>query len=200
MQRPNVWRKIRLPMLGFHSSRIPFGRKLPSRDEDRPVRSIILTIVACLTVVSAANADPFPHRKPGLWQTTLILSGTKMPPMVSKFCIDAATESALTNFGQDAMKDMCSKRDVHVVGGNGTIDTVCKIGGSLQTTHTVVSFVANTAYHSEIHSHMVPPLYGKSDSLTISDARWTGPCPPGMKPGDMVMANGMKMHMGSPRP
>ena len=99
------------------------------------------------------------------------------------------------NMGQDTMKDICSRQDVRFSGGKGFTDTVCKIGNSTQTAHTVITFTGNVAYHSEIHSHMQPPLYGDADSMSVIDAKWVGPCPANMIPGDMLLSNGMKMHV-----
>jgi hypothetical protein len=147
-------------------------------------------------LASSSHADPYPHRKPGLWLITMTLATSKLPPMVSKYCIDAATESAMMDLGQNTMKTLCSRQDVRFTNGKGTTDTVCKIGKSVQTAHTDVTFSGNVAYHSETKSHMQPPLFGKADSSSTVDAKWVGQCPASMSPGDIVMANGIKMHMG----
>jgi hypothetical protein len=126
----------------------------------------------------------------------MTMQGAPMPPMSSKYCVDAATESALISAGQNAANKMCNGATVHVVGSTGTIDATCKFGNMTSTSHTVITFVGNTAYHSETRTHMSPPSkYIKSDHVTTNDAKWTGPCPAGMKPGDVVMGNGMRMHL-----
>jgi hypothetical protein len=95
------------------------------------------------------------------------------------------------------MRQSCPKHDVHVTGGSGSIDTVCKFGKYTQTAHTVITFTGNTAYRSQTQSHMTPAMpYGGADHMSSVDARWAGPCPADMKPGDIAMANGMRMHMG----
>lgn len=129
---------------------------------------------------------------------TMTMQNSRMPALTSKYCIDAATEDALMNSGQSMMQKACSKRDVHVVGGNGTVDTVCKFGKYTQTAHAIVTFTGNTAYQMQTHDHMDPPMpYGGADHSSTIDARWMGPCPPDMKPGDIVTANGMRMNMGN---
>jgi hypothetical protein len=159
-------------------------------------RTVFFLGAAVLAASLSANADPWPHRKSGLWQVTITMQNSPMPPMTSKYCIDQATETALLNTSQGMMRESCSKRDVHVMGGTGTIDTVCKFGKYTQTAHTAVTFTGDSAYRSQTLSHMSPAMpYGGADHMTSVDARWTGPCPPSMKPGDMIMANGMRMHM-----
>jgi hypothetical protein len=152
--------------------------------------------VACLLVVaSMVQADQLPHRRPGAWQMTRSSPDSKLPPMAATLCIDAATESALMEAGESSAKKMCSKSGVHFNGQNGTIDTVCKFGTSTQTSHSTITSTGNDAFRVETHSHFDPPLAGKSERTTISDSKWLGPCPADMKPGDVVMANGMKMNI-----
>jgi hypothetical protein len=159
------------------------------------MKRILLVATIALIAATAVHADPYPHRKPGLWQVSLTMTDSKLPPVTSKYCIDAATESALMGLGQSMMKNACSQQDVHVAGGKGTIDTVCKFGQSTQTSHTVIAFTGDTAYHSATRSHMQPAMFGKSDHSSTTDAKWIGPCPGDMKPGDVIMANGLKMNI-----
>lgn len=152
--------------------------------------------IASLLVAAAASADQLPHRKPGLWQVTMAMQGTPRPPTISKFCIDAQTESALMGVGQSAMKKMCSKSSLSVSGNVATMDNTCKFGQSIQTTHSTTTFTGNSAYHTETHAHYAPALFGKTDATTTQDGKWMGACPPDMKPGDIMLPGGVKMHMG----
>ena len=160
-------------------------------------KTILIAALTAIAFTIPAKTDPWPHRKPGLWQMTMTMQGSPVPPMTSKYCIDAKTESYLMNQGQGMMQQSCPTHDVHVAGGRGTIDTVCKFGKYTQTAHTLITFTGDSAYRSETKSQTDPPMpYGGKDHTSAIDARWTGPCPPDMKPGDIVMANGMRMHMG----
>jgi hypothetical protein len=126
----------------------------------------------------------------------MTMQNSPMPPMSSKYCIDAATEANLMNMGKGIMQQACARHDLHVVGHTGTVDTVCTFGKYTQTSHTIFTFSGDTAYQSQTHSHMNPAMpYGGADHQSSIDAKWMGPCPPDMKPGDIVMANGMRMHM-----
>ena len=66
------------------------------------------------------------------------------------------------------------------------------------TSHGVMTWTGDTAYHMESKSHWDPPMMGKADNTTTQDGQWTGACPAGMKPGDMVMPGGMKMNILEP--
>jgi uncharacterized protein DUF3617 len=162
---------------------------------------VVRTIPACLTAALAlalavsAAADEFPARKAGLWEITISSAGSQGAPNSARICIDEATESALMSLGGAASKKLCSKLDIHFDGAEGTIDSVCKFGTSTQTSHSTVVFTADTAYHVETEAHYDPPLFGKTEGSMSDDAKWTGPCPADMTPGDMVTSAGIRMHI-----
>ena len=162
---------------------------------------VAIAIVLAAAMHSGSSADPWPHRKPGLWQMTMTMQGSPMGPMTSKYCIDAATEAVLMQMGQSTANKMCSSETVHVAGSTGTIDAVCRFGKTTSTSHTTVTFLGDTAYRSETHSHLDPPSkFMKGDRIMTNDARWVGSCPAGMKPGDIDTADGMRMHMNASCP
>ena len=153
-----------------------------------------ITVLAAFALMSSANADPYPHRKPGLWQVTISSPNSKTAPKSAQICIDATTEAALMSTGTTGSKKMCTKSEIHFEGASGTTDTVCQFGNSTQTAHSKISFMGDSAYRIETQAHYDPPLFGKTDQTMTTDGKWTGPCPDTMKPGDIITANGMKMH------
>lgn len=155
-----------------------------------------ILFAAAVLVASAAAADQLPHRKPGLWQITSAMPSGRMPPMSSKLCIDARTENAMMSMGQKASNKMCSQHSLKVTGNVATMDSICKFGPSTTTTHSTTTFSGDAQYRTETHVRYSPPLYGKTESVMTQDGKWVGPCLPGMKPGDLIGPNGMKMHMG----
>lgn len=155
-------------------------------------------IVSGLCVVSLAQAaglEDLPKRKPGLWEMSVIPENGKQAPVTSRVCIDSATDAVLTNFALGASSKICSKSDVRVSGSVATIDAVCKIGESVQTSHSTITFSGTTAYRSEARVHSEPPFMGRSDSTIVQEGKWIGTCPADMKPGDLVMGNGMKINL-----
>ena len=148
-----------------------------------------------LLLAQSARADDYPPRKPGLWELTMASANAKLPPNSAQLCIDKATDAALYAFGMAASSKACSKSQIKVSGRVVTVDTTCQIGTSQQTTHATTTFIGDTAYHTQTNAHFDPPLYGRSDSATTHDAKWLGPCPEAMRPGDIVTATGIRMNI-----
>jgi hypothetical protein len=156
---------------------------------------VIVGSLAC--AATGARGDDLPTRKAGLWEVTLHMATANMPTQTMKFCTDAATDAELYKFGMNAAQGMCSRYDLHRSGNVATVDTECKMGEMKMTSHSVMTFTGDTAYKTVIQSRSDPPMMGRAETTMTQEARWTGPCPADMKPGDMVMPNGMKMNMKS---
>ena len=155
----------------------------------------IAAAVLLLAIASAVQAADFPQRKAGLWEITMGFAG-QAQHMVTKLCVDSGTDAALyKNSLEGGMAKMCSKRDITKSGNVTAIDSVCKIGESTVTGHSVITPASDTAYHIDHTSHMDPPMGGHADSRFTQDGKWVGSCPADMKPGDMVMPTGMKMNV-----
>lgn len=147
-----------------------------------------------LTMFSAvAAADDFPPRKPGFWVLTVQHAAGKLATM--KMCIDSDTDQLFHKFGTDLTAKHCTRSEIKTNGNTVTSESECKIGGSTITTKDVLTFDGDTAYHSEAISHFSPALFGKTDMTMTQDGKWSGDCPEGMKPGDLVLANGFKLNV-----
>ena len=155
------------------------------------------TIAMLATTICPAVAGDMPSRKPGLWQTVMDRPGRNMPPNEIKTCIDANTDAEMFKLGMASAQSICSHMESHRNGDVFTTSAVCKINETQMTSRSVSHFTGNSAYHTDITTKFDPPMMGKSESVMTQDAKWTGPCPAGMQPGDMVMGNGMKMNMKS---
>jgi hypothetical protein len=153
--------------------------------------------LALLMLVGAtcAHADSYPHRKPGLWELTMSSPDSKAPPVTSRMCIDPATEASLMSGAGGACSTVCSTCDVKFTGSSGTVDTVCKFGGNTQTTHSQITFTGDTGYRSEVLAKFEKPIGGKTERRSLHEAKWVGTCPADMKPGDVVLPTGTKMHI-----
>ena len=152
-------------------------------------------VFAAMLVVFPARAfaDPYPARKPGLWEITMTSKGS--PPTVTKLCIDAATEADMLKKGEATKASICSRNEVHRSGNVYTSDSVCRPMSSETTSHSVTIFTGDTAYTMVIASHYNPPFMGHTDQEMTQDAKWLGPCGSDMQPGDMIVG-GKKLHMG----
>jgi hypothetical protein len=144
--------------------------------------SVLAAISVGLTVPALAQ-DP-PRRKSGLWE----VKGETMPPMST--CVDQASDDALRSAAGNMQQSNCKQTSMKREGNRIVSESVCKMGNTTATTRTVASGDFETAYTVESTSKYEPPLAGRSEGRVKMDARWVGPCKPGMKPGDMVMPNG----------
>ena len=141
----------------------------------------------------AALADDYPPRKAGLWLLTV--QAEAGPAATMKMCIDEDTDQLFHKIGTNLRAPHCARNDTKVDGDVITTDSECKIGGSTITTTSVTKFDGDTAYHSDITSHVDPAIAGKSDTTITQDGKWSGDCPADLKPGDFVLANGIKVNV-----
>ena len=155
----------------------------------------IATVVLSNAAALGAGLEDLPKRKPGLWEMSTTSVGNKGAPAMSKVCIDTATDRELMNFGLGVANQLCSKRDIKVSGSVATLNMVCTIGNSQSTSRSTITYAGNTAYRAEVRAHFEPPFLGQSDSTTTQQAKWTGACPPDMKPGDLVTGNGVRINL-----
>ena len=155
-----------------------------------------LALLVCATPVLAAE---MPARKAGLWEIKIAIEGRGAAMPSIQHCIDAATDKLMNTMGANARAESCSKKDVRVSGNTVTVDSVCEIGnGATAVSHAVVTGDFNSSYVVKVNSKRnggptVPGAPAESN-MTI-EAKWLGPCKADQRPGDMIMANGMKINI-----
>lgn len=157
------------------------------------LRLMLSLATSLVALAPAAYADEFPPRKPGLWEITM--SSEQAPPEVTRTCIDAAFEAKMHAMGNTDTAGLCSRHDTQRSGNTVTGDSVCRVGSSQVTSHTVTTLTDDTAYTMVMMAHYDPPMFGgRADSKMTQEAKWLGPCGADMQPGDMII-HGQKMHI-----
>ena len=152
----------------------------------RAFSAVSALLLLCFSI-PAAFAQDAPRRKSGLWEVSM--SSAQMPaPMVSRQCVDEKTDDFARRPSQG--REKCSKQSVRREGGNVIVESVCQMEGSTATSRGVFSGDFNSAYKGEMTTRFVPPMHGMSESKMNFQARLTGPCAPGQKPG-AVSVQGM---------
>jgi hypothetical protein len=167
------------------------------------MRRQLAAIAVTLLFAAPALALDMPARKAGLWEMKMVFEGGGgMPPQTMKQCLDQATDKALSSqFGSGgAQGATCSKQDVKTAGGTTTIDSVCKVGAATTTTRGVITGSFDSAYTMKVNSKSEggPPVPGMppgGETRMTIEAKYLGACQAGQKPGDIIMANGMKMNV-----
>ncbi|MEO8144664.1 MAG: DUF3617 family protein [Betaproteobacteria bacterium] len=145
---------------------------------------ILSTLLLLCAGIAAASAQDAPRRKSGLWEISM--SSAQMPaPMVTRQCVDEKTDDMAR--GPSQGREKCSKQSVRREGGSVIVESVCQVDGSTATSRGVFSGDFATSYKGEMTTRFNPPMQGMAESRMNFQARLTGACAPGQKPGDMSM-------------
>ena len=166
--------------------------------------SLAALVAVALAASAPAAAQDYPKLKPGLWEVSSRASTQKKddPPLRTTMCIDDATARVMYRFSQGMMDDMCSKFDVKHSGNRYISEAVCKLGDSRMVARSTMTLAGDTAYTIEGSSSYDPPFMGIREATTKVEARHTGPCKPGQKPGDITTPGGqtINLHNLAPAP
>ena len=164
-----------------------------------PMRFALKTTVVLLTMVTPTLAIDMPARKPGLWELKMEFAGSPVPAQVMKHCIDAATDKVMNSQFGGASQEACPKMETTRAGAAIVIDSVCKFDDATTTTRSVISGSFDSAYTVDVTMKREGgrPMPGMPDGASQMkiEAKFLGPCEVGQKPGDVIMANGVKMNV-----
>lgn len=154
-----------------------------------------LVAVVALAAVGTTLAADLPKRKSGLWEVK-----TSMPDMPSQgpqgpiqVCVDEKTDDLAQAAADAEAKKNCSKSEIKHEGDRYVIHSVCKDSGVTMTTDGVFTGKFDSAYRAEMKATYDPPIMNMKESRMVMDARWLGPCKPGMQPGELLLPNGQKI-------
>lgn len=150
----------------------------------------LMGAVLGLSFVSSAFAADAPARKPGLWEVKTAIEGQGRPVTVQQ-CIDAATDQMLQSSAGPFAAPLCTGREVTKSDIGMTIDTHCSFNGKPANAHAVVSGSFDSAYTMTVTAEggVLPPV-----KMTI-EGKWLSACIAGQQPGDVIMANGVKVNI-----
>lgn len=153
---------------------------------------------AAATPPASAPATP-PSRKAGLWEQTM--TSDKVNQTIS-MCLDAATETQAKWFsGQRGKSDCAQSQVTPKLGGGWTFHSVCKgPDGTTTTSDGEATGDFGSKYHVELTAVTTgSPMPEANGTHKMSmDGAWKGPCPAGMKGGDMELPGGMRVNMLNP--
>jgi hypothetical protein len=166
---------------------------------DRGVRIASALAIGCFALAgaSAFAADDLPVLKSGLWELSRSTSQQPETKRMTTMCLDESVQAEMREFGLGVAKELCSKSDRRVEGNRLIIDAVCKLGVTTMTTHSVMTFSGNTAYHTEGSATYDPPMMNMSESKSSIDGKWVGECKSGQQPGDITLESGQTINIKS---
>jgi hypothetical protein len=153
---------------------------------------------ASVTATAPAAPVMLPHRKAGLWTQTIGTSGMNQS---MKICFDEDTDAKMAVWGQAMGDNKCSKNAVLPIPGGWKIDSVCEMGeaGTIAATSTVTGDF-NSSYSVKVSSTTTGAAMAQANGTHNVEitAKYEGPCPAGMKGGDIQVAGmpaGMTMNL-----
>ena len=138
-----------------------------------------LLILSCGAINSvAATIDP-PQPKPGWWELRTT-SGDKTA--TARMCTTAAEAAQSKQMMDDYNRKNCSKNETLHEGSQWITETVCKVGDSTMSGHTLLVFDGDNAYHTESTATYDPPFQGRARKSMVMDAKWLDTCKAGRMP------------------
>lgn len=153
-------------------------------------------LAICGGGLSAASADDLPIRKPGLWEIRIKLTGGAAPTAMMRHCTDESVDRQMSTLFNPLSPPPCSKSNILKEADHYTISSSCTaddkivkvmsdVSGDFQTSYTVVT---ETKVQDDPDSD--PTL----SSMTL-EGKYAGACKWGQKPGDVMMAGGLKVNV-----
>jgi hypothetical protein len=151
-------------------------------------------LAALLPALGSAQA-PGMNRKAGMWQTTMSLNGQQI--MTMDMCTDQATEQHYSVVnpqpGRGGGASNCTGMTPTPAPGGYRIEGTCTNGGRKSHVVATIKGSFDTAYSMDVATD----VDGKASPPIHMDAKWTGACPAGRKPGDMVMPGGTVVNVNA---
>ena len=159
-----------------------------------------LALFMLVAPVAAAQPLDLPQRKPGQWE---VRAASEKPPggfsMQAQMCIDPATDRELMDFGLRMSKDSCKRYEMKRAGQTWIIDAECALGPVKSVTKTTISgdFQSTVTIRTEGTTEGMPGGgSGPQAMLMTQSARWvSAACGNGMKAGDIMLDNGIKLNI-----
>ncbi len=164
-----------------------------------------LASLALLVIFFAAGgvqAQDKVQRKSGLWELKRTSTLTHGQARVYQMCIDQASDSGLNPLAEGAPGEICQIGKLQREGDKTSVDATCKMPQTsvVATTHALISGKFDAAYKVESKTTFAPPLRGHQQSAAVLEARWTGPCKPDQRPGDVIDPRGGKFNVADLKP
>lgn len=144
--------------------------------------------LAALLLSVAYAADP-PKLKEGLWSVHSESAGNPGNVKTAadfNLCRDHAYDDLVRT--RDKSIRGCTVASDNFADGKLTTEIHCKLMGVITETKTITTYQGDTATHSETEATYEPAKGGLTDQTTVTEQKYIGACPAGMKPGTRVRA------------
>ena len=143
-----------------------------------------------------------PARRAGLWHVTVMQDGKVVVMGSMKPCLDPASDAKLSMLGEQVSSATCKPIASRLPDGKLQIISTCGTGQGGQVAYTAI---ASGDFSSTYRVHMVSHTTGAAlarlngEHVTDIDGQYLGACPKGMAPGDVMLADGLKLNIDKVR-
>lgn len=153
-------------------------------------------VLIWLSGTLAAGAAELPLRKAGLWEIKIKLTGGAAPTAMMSHCTDDSTDRQMSTMFNPLALQPCPGNDIKKHPDRTTVDAVCRTDNKSVTLHSDITgdFVTKYMVVTETRTQEEPDSEPVVTSMTL-EGRFLGPCRPGQKPGDVMMAGGLRVNV-----
>jgi Protein of unknown function (DUF3617) len=159
---------------------------------------LVAAVVLCTSLggLLPAGADELPFRKPGLWEIRIKLTGGAAPTAMMRHCTDESVDRQMSTLFNPLAPPPCAKSTVRKEGDHYTVESGCSTDGKIVKIHSDISGDFQSAYTvvSETKTQDDPDSDPALSSVTL-EGKYAGSCKFGQKPGDVMLAGGMKINV-----
>ena len=159
-------------------------------------------------VAAAPSAGPlaaqgFPHRKAGLWRTTMALEGMPQAMPATEVCVDAASEAKMWMLGQQTGREHCQTPQIsRAPDGSIRFSSSCDLGSAGRTVSSgTITGDFNTSYKMVIETTTTGGPSGPrngGNKMTMT-ATWVGRCAADQRGGDAIIG-GRTINLSDAKP
>jgi hypothetical protein len=157
----------------------------------------LMGLAGCTGKAPTETASAPPSRRAGLWEQSLMRDGKPGRLGGLKICLDAATDRKISVFGRHFGQGACQRQVTHTPDGVYRFSSTCTLdnGAQVKAMGTATGdFATHYTLHSQVDVTGAPlePMNGMHE--VVINADYQGPCPAGMRPGD-VRAGSVKINL-----
>jgi hypothetical protein len=159
------------------------------------MKRILFLLALVIIFIGASLAADAPPLKEGFWSIHSV--ATDQPSGKKREINRSICRShAYDDYVREKAKKIpatCKTITDNTSGGTTTLETECTVNETVVRSKTTTTIVSETATHMESHTTYTPPLAGMSESSMVMDQTYTGACPDGVEPGDLMTPDGKKV-------
>ena len=149
-------------------------------------------------VSSHAGGSGSGLRRAGLWRQTVARDGRPTPFGAVRICVDDATDAKMTMIGHAVGGSRCTRTVAKQADGSIHFHSICGFGrgGVVDSTGSAWSdFTSSYRLHAD--SNVRGSIYRPMNGVHVTDisAKYVGPCPSDMTPGEIIIGPGFKVNL-----